>query len=109
MVDKIVNELPCNFFIPNSFSPNGDGINDEFRIYGPDPGIAVITRYAIFDRWGNMLYEQKNLVMDTQEKVWWDGTFRDKPVDNGVVVYYIEFSFTNGNKRIYKGDLQIIR
>ncbi|MBP6185780.1 MAG: gliding motility-associated C-terminal domain-containing protein [Saprospiraceae bacterium] len=109
LVNQIIGEEPCDVFIPNSFSPNGDGINDVFRIYGPAHTGVMITRYSLFDRWGNQLYEQKNIPLDTQAPVWWDGTFRGKPLDNGVIVYVIELAFASGTNRIYKGDLQMLR
>jgi len=45
---------PLRFYVPNAFSPNGDGVNDEFRVYAQD---AEAIRLQLFDRWGNHVYE----------------------------------------------------
>ena len=66
----LVNDLP--FFIPEAFSPNGDGINDEFEIKG-------LTKYKtvdieVFNRWGNVIYQSKNYGKGQGKDGFWDGT-----------------------------------
>ena len=85
-------EPVTQFFIPNVFSPNGDDINEVFTVQFNDGAEVISVTGDIFDRWGNQLYEQKNIPLDTQAPVWWDGTFRGKPLDNGVIVYVIELA-----------------
>lgn len=93
-------------YIPNSFSPNYDGINDIFGIYG---GSAVLNvkRLALFDRWGNAMYDRADLLPDGSEG--WDGTFRATMMDPGIYVYYAVLEFTDGLERIYKGEVNLIK
>jgi gliding motility-associated-like protein len=93
-------------FIPNSFSPNFDGINDLFVIYGGST-VERVKRLAVFDRWGNALYLQEDLPADGSAG--WDGKYRDGLMDPGVYVWYAEILFVDGTERLYKGEVHLIR
>lgn len=93
-------------YIPNSFSPNYDGINDMFGVYGGS-SVSRVKRLALFDRWGNAMYDRADLKPDGSEG--WDGTFRDTMMDPGVYVYYAVLEFTDGLERIYKGEVHLIK
>src|ERR1043165_721380 len=60
----------CSFFVPNSFSPNGDGNNDDFRVFTDCPLIPYF-RSRIFDRWGELVYDSLN------ENEGWNGKYKD--------------------------------
>jgi gliding motility-associated-like protein len=94
-------------YIPNSFSPNGDGINDVFRVYGGE-GLRMIRQFAVYDRWGNALYLQRNLPVN-DPSAGWDGTFRGRVMDPGVYVYTIELELSDGSTRLYKGDVNLLK
>jgi gliding motility-associated-like protein len=83
------NDSPADqFYVPNAFSPNSDGINDVFKVY---PAQGVVTQYfefAVFDRWGALLFQTGD------PRVGWDGFFNDKPMDTGVVVWYLSANVT---------------
>lgn len=87
---------PVVYYIPNAFTPNGDGLNDTFGLIGE--GITEYT-IQIFNRWGNLVFESKNL------KNQWDGTYHNEKSEIGVYVYKISAkgSSTNGKfeKLIY--------
>ena len=70
-------------YAPNAFSPNGDGLNDVFEVKG-----IGISQYLlqIFSRWGELMYESKNL--EDQ----WDGTFDGKKVPAATYVYKINYT-----------------
>lgn len=72
------------FFIPNAFTPDGDGLNEVFKVEGV--GLNEFQLY-IFNRWGQLIFESKD------PEVGWDGTFKGNPVQVDVYVY----------KLIYKG------
>lgn len=99
-------EIPA-VFIPNSFSPNGDGINDLFSVYG-NAQVLEIRRLAVYDRWGNALYQETNIPPNAPSRGW-DGSFRGRPMDPGVFVYVAEVVFQGGRTRIYKGDVTLVR
>ena len=87
-------------FIPNTFTPNNEGINEEFRIYG----IAIESiRLNIFDRWGTRLFETTDLAKG------WDGTFKGQKMNQGVYVYQAELKLTNGKKLLKYGDVTLMR
>jgi gliding motility-associated-like protein len=98
----------CPVYIPNVFSPNGDGANDFFRIYGADEEHATISRFYVFDRWGNNVYARFNFDIH-EETGWWDGMFKRFVMDPGVFAYYIEVEFEDGERAVYKGDVTLIR
>ncbi|MCF8236760.1 MAG: gliding motility-associated C-terminal domain-containing protein [Saprospiraceae bacterium] len=93
-------------YIPNSFSPNFDGINDIFSVHGGDV-VERVQTMAIFDRWGNDLFQVKDISADGIAG--WDGMYRGKPMDPGVYVYVVEIAFKDGSVRLYKGDVQIMK
>ncbi len=94
-------------YIPNSFSPNGDGINDVFSIYTNEEGV-IVRNLDIFDRWGNALYHHQALPVNDPTQGW-DGQWRGKPMDPGVYVYVVELELGDGSSRILKGDVTILR
>ena len=94
-------EEPCNRFrIPNAFSPNGDGVNDIFRIrsYGDDNVEAI----SIYDRWGQLLFQSDD--MDTG----WDGSFKGIPQEIDSYIYVIDM-ICQGEKETLKGTLTLLR
>lgn len=74
---------PCDklLFIPNAFTPNGDGANDVFYVYGQG---VKITEFRIFNRWGNEVFYSDNMTKG------WDGTYKGKPQPLGVYAYYLK-------------------
>lgn len=98
-----------NVYIPNVFSPNRDGRNEDFRIYACQ-GVQSVNFVRVFDRWGSQLYEQDNIDPNCLDGIrLWDGTFRGKPVDPGVFVYMIEVEFLDGATLLYRGDITVLR
>lgn len=97
----------CPLFIPNAFSPNGDGINDLFEIASKTTFKAQINTYSIFDRWGKQIYEANNFPIDSSDQ-WWDGTINHKTADSGTYIYLIEVGFANGEAVIFQGAVNIL-
>ncbi len=93
-------------YIPNVFSPNGDGINDYWRVYSRLDNTYVNT-LTIFDRWGELLFHKENYEINTFEG--WDGTFRGKSMQPGVFTYVGEVTLGNGTKQRVKGNVTLIR
>lgn len=97
-----------NIFIPNIFSPNGDGRNDIFKVES-GPGVVDVNFMLIYDRWGELLFERNNFVPADDISGGWDGTFRGKDAPTGVYVYLVEVDFADGVTLLYRGDITIIR
>jgi gliding motility-associated-like protein len=93
-------------FIPNIFSPNGDGVNDGFSI-GYYAGFEILSfEIRIYDRWGNQLFQSED------PSFAWDGTMAGNSLSPGVYVYYLslEFKGENGNIPLTRtGDITIIK
>lgn len=94
-------------FIPNVFSPNGDGQNDFFSIFAHQPNVQKITEVAIFDRWGNLLFDRKNQDGLINEN-FWDGRFRGELVERGVYLYYTKVLFLDGVEEVVSGSISVI-
>ncbi|MEO1624475.1 MAG: gliding motility-associated C-terminal domain-containing protein, partial [Bacteroidota bacterium] len=71
-------------FIPNAFSPNGDGVNERFIVFG-GPEVDHIRRLQIFDRWGTLVFEQQDLTPNDLSQGW-DGRFKGELMNSGVYV-----------------------
>ena len=87
-------------YVPNAFSPNGDGKNDVFYVYGS--GFRNV-HLSIFDRWGEMVFESYDVT------VGWDGTFSGKTLPPDVFVYEADITFIDGSKKLAKGSVTLVR
>jgi gliding motility-associated-like protein len=94
-------------YIPNGFSPNGDGTNDAFTIYG-GIGVEEIVELRIFDRWGEMVYHRENFPPN-DPLYGWNGIFRDQPMNAAVFAYWTRVRMIDGTIRLFKGDLTLVR
>ena len=97
-----------NIFIPNVFSPNDDDKNDYFGVFS-GVGVKTINFIRIYDRWGELLFQNQNLAPTSDPSQGWDGTFRGKVVQQGVYVYLVEVEFEDGIKLLYRGDVTVAR
>jgi gliding motility-associated-like protein len=93
-------------YIPNVFSPNHDQQNERFFIQGRDGG--KITQWEIKDRWGNLVFAQKDIAIN-DASLGWDGTFRGKALAAGAFFYVVEILFPDGEKKKFQGELKLIR
>jgi len=93
-------------FIPNSFTPNGDGENDVF--YPRGTGISIIKSFRIYNRWGELLFERSNITINDASNAW-DGTFNGATPRPDVYVYIVDAVCETGENINLKGDVTIIR
>ena len=96
-----------NVYAPNAFSPNGDGINDEFLLFS-DESVGLIESLQVFDRWGGLVFEQKDFAFGDSEGRW-DGSIKGKPAYPGVYVFVAELLKLDGNTVIVSGEVNLIR
>jgi gliding motility-associated-like protein len=89
---------PQSIFIPNAFTPNGDGINDGFGVKGE--GIEDFT-LTIFNRWGEIIFESS----DPREK--WDGSFKQQPCELGNYIYTVNAK--NLGRKSMTGTVALVR
>lgn len=94
-------------FVPNAFSPNGDGVNDNFTLYA-SMSVDQIVQMKIFDRWGNLLIERQD-IQPNNPNIGWDGQFRNKPLNPGVFTYFFEVLYMDGQTDIITGEVVLLR
>ncbi len=98
----------CPIYIPNGFTPNDDGINDNFQVFTNPYYDVDVLKFMIFNRWGGMVWIDEGFTINTYRK-WWDGTFRGRPAQQGVYVYVIFVRHQNGFEEVLSGDVTLIR
>jgi gliding motility-associated-like protein len=92
-----------DLFVPNAFSPNNDGSNDVYEIFG-NKKIWAEVEFKIFNRWGELIFESR----DHEFK--WDGTFKGEMLTPQVVVYEFKVVYVDGySAPTQKGSITIIR
>ncbi len=100
--DQMCIEVTRDFgiYIPNVFSPNGDGLNDEFLVFGYNISEFYIE---IFDRWGEFIFNSKDITIG------WKGTYKNKICQDGVYVYKVSYKGLDGIKTSKTGHVTLNR
>jgi gliding motility-associated-like protein len=96
----------ANLFIPNTFSPNGDGSNDVF--YARGKGLERVKTLRIFNRWGEVVFEKIDFPIN-DPSYGWDGTYKGKKQQPGVYVYQAEVFCDNGDIIRLNGNIALIQ
>lgn len=91
---------PPYVFVPNAFTPDGSGHNDQLKVYGRHLDKIYFT---VYDRWGEKMFETTDI------NVGWDGTFKGRPCDPAVYVWYVEALCIDGQEYFDKGNVTLIR
>ena len=107
--DNVTVFVTCNkgnLFIPNTFSPNGDGMNDKF--YPRGTGIGLIRSFRVFNRWGELIFERINFNAN-DAGAGWDGTYKGQKLSPDVFVYACEVICENNEILLFKGDVTLIQ
>lgn len=98
------NEVELKFtpvlWVPNAFTPNNDGYNNQFVIV---PGGIKEFEIEIFNRWGERVFASKNTAKS------WDGTYKNQPCPDGVYMYKIRYTGGDNLIKIQKGNITLIR
>jgi len=102
LIDKKV-----RVYIPNAFSPNGDGRNDLFTIYTGSEVVRV-NSLQVFSRWGEQVYLAEGFIPNRAD-IGWDGNFRGEPMGPAVFVYFVEVELVDGRSLVFKGEVVLVR
>jgi gliding motility-associated-like protein len=94
-------------YVPNSFTPNGDGLNDRLTVFG-GPSAQSVRKIQIYDRWGELVFEGKNLSLN-DEALGWDGRHNGQLLNPGVFVYVAEIEFIDNSILEFEGDFTLLR
>ena len=101
ILNTVIEENSYSLYSPTVFSPDGDGINDLFKVYGQ--GILDF-KIEVYTRWGHMVYKSFQL------NEGWDGTFKGKNLPTGTYVYKIKTSKYSDDKKLIKsGTIALVR
>jgi gliding motility-associated-like protein len=100
-------ESENDVFVPNIFSPDGDGVNDELIVFGGS-GVESISSFIIYDRWGNVIFVAKDF-HPNDEGSSWDGRFKDERLNPGVFAYRLIVRLKDGTSESRFGDITSIR
>ncbi len=96
-----------NIFIPNVFSPNGDGTNDQFMIFSGDDVLRVKS-FLVFSRWGETVFEYYDFVPNNPA-FGWDGKHRGEPLNPAVFAWFAVVEFVDGEEVLFEGDVSLVR
>lgn len=108
-VEKRINlGEPCNqmFYLPNSFTPNNDGINDGWAIFFPFANLNIVE-FTIYNRWGEIVFHSRPGNVQSG-KILWDGSYRAIVV-NGLYTFQLQVQFSSEKKHIYKGTVTVLK
>lgn len=106
-VQVLVREAEIVYF-PTAFSPNNDGINDFFSIYGSEPSVQRILSLEIYNRWGNLVFENNDFPPN-DDKAGWAGYIKNSPAESETYVYLAEVEFLGGKKSAFRGEFALWR
>ena len=108
-------EQECGFTIngkeiyaPNIFSPDHDGINDQFYIMADAGKVSGIKWFRIYDRWGGAVMEKEN-GLPNDPAFGWDGTKGNQLLNPGVFIWQAQITYANGVEKILSGDVMLVR
>ncbi len=99
-VTVYVNKACGTVFVPTAFSPNDDGQNDLFCVYGD---CIVSMSFQLFNRWGEKVFET------TDPSICWDGKYKGKPSNPGVFYYHFSAITSDGETVIQKGNVSLVK
>ena len=97
----------CDIYVPNAFSPNGDGINDVLQAFKDVECEPINFQMSILDRWGNQVYQSQDIAES------WNGSSRNNQLRDGVYLYQIQYEllWPDGSlrKEIQTGDITLFK
>ncbi len=100
-------DKPRNVFIPTTFSPNNDLVNDYFTIFG-DKSVKRVQSFRIFNRWGDPVFDRSNFPLNIETEGW-DGTMNGVAMSPDVYVFVAVVEFIDGKILLFKGNVTLVR
>ena len=98
----------ADVFVPNAFSPNGDGINDRLHVFAKSDIISSIDNFNIYDRWGNQVFNTSEMQINDYSQGW-NGLYKGDILDVGIFVWNLQITFIDGTSKHYSGDVTLIK
>jgi gliding motility-associated-like protein len=109
--DSFIIGEPCNcgrsLYVPNLFTPNGDGQNDIFYPRGGTE-IMLVKSFRVYNRWGELVFVKRNIAINDAANAW-DGKYKGMDPRPEVYVWTAEVQCTDGGSSNYKGNVTLMR
>jgi gliding motility-associated-like protein len=106
-VSMVVDASQPKLYAPNAFSPNGDGVNDQWTLY-PGPAIDDILDLEVYDRWGSKVWQLLESAANAPLNGW-DGKIAGQLAATGVYVWLAQVRLINGEVVLLKGEVLLVR
>lgn len=97
-----------DLFIPNGFSPNGDGLNDQLGVFANRKQIKRVVSIQIFNRWGLLIYEDQDF-LPNESRRGWDGRYKGLDLRPDVYAYVVKVELVDGQFQMRKGEVVLMR
>lgn len=107
VLDVAVPAANCPIYMPNVFSPNRDGTNDQLAPQAAAGSGIIIVRFQVFDRWGGLVFDRKNLPLGAPELAW-NGRRNATDVVPGVYAYQLDVQHPDGQRTRLAGDVLVL-
>jgi len=109
--DIVLVDIDANFeeqvYAPNAITPNGDGANDYFKLFG-SLAVSGIDALSVFNRWGDLIYSETDLPIEEDFTIGWDGSFRGQPLNPDVFSWIADVRFIDDTVIVFKGTVNLI-
>jgi gliding motility-associated-like protein len=101
-------DMDVDVYVPNIFSPNGDGNNDIFTVFGDPTRVRLVKSLQVYSRWGEQVFANYNFPANTLS-AGWNGRLGSQVMDPAVFVWIAVVVYTDGREVLYKGDVTLER
>lgn len=105
---QIIIDKKYDIFVPNIFSPDGDGKNDLFMIFADNKMVKNVKSFQVYSRWGERVFEYYNF-MPNNENAAWNGRHNGAEMDPGVFAWYVVVELVDGQEVLLEGDVTLKR
>jgi gliding motility-associated-like protein len=95
-------------YVPSAFSPNNDGLNDQFMIFADLKSVKQVNSFMVFSRWGETVYQYFNF-QPNDPAYGWNGEHRGEPMNPAVFVWFAEVEFKDGEVLLLEGEVNLVR
>ena len=92
--------------MPNTFTPNNDGKNDE--LFPQSATNSSVAAFMIYNRWGEVMFADKNVPVNDPSRGW-DGRYKGRELPPDVFVFVVEVLCSDGTRSVIKGDVALVR
>ncbi|MEL7020897.1 MAG: gliding motility-associated C-terminal domain-containing protein, partial [Bacteroidota bacterium] len=107
-VVRVLVQKDRNVYVPTAFSPNADGVNDEFYIFAGE-GVVAMRDLSIYNRWGSIVHRREGIFPANDFRMNWDGKTGGTSVSTGSYTYQFTAIFMDGAQIPYYGTVQVHR